>query len=579
MPTVILNGQTFSSAQKVIAGLDGITATIRREDSTGGAAFSFTGELAFYGDAFEIIRTQILQAAAPHLVKVPILIFSDICPNVPFYGYVEGQNVEWCEIGADKTPCYAKAQIIDGSAPAEKLACVKNTIIWAKKEKFGTTNLTNGEDTYRKGRYLSYCVEFRPKALAELMMLWWIMQRTIYTPIIYAFALIVVVINAIITAVNTIPFVPNIPLIDFDGNDDTGAFAEFTNMLDMANDFVTGCGAKHKTPFIHSYISNVCEVCGLSLQSSVIGPGAPYHNLMRLDASQYASPPGATDEKIETTYLSNAPNLNGGQFLDELSRNLNWEWWISGNVLHIEPRGEIQGIVLFEQGDGTVIKSLCLTTTSETIKAYGVYEYSQDASDVAGNEVRSHWGGVVDWNTPPNDIQRGALQRTLPYSAALFRQDAQADATLPIDKGIYNNSIAFPNLAKWKNVLILSKAVSSMPKLLLWDGTSSAKDARVARVKNGEKWDYNVAMWVAGSHPSGIKTLYENSYAKTDNPRLSGVQLRVFKAEICVDCALIERAAVARLVKLTVQGEPKVGKITQIDINYGSMTATITGKI
>lgn len=579
MPIVNLNGQTFSSADNQIAGLENITATIRREDSTGGAAFSFTGELVFYGDAYKIIRDLILLAPAPHLVKVPITIYGDECPEQPFIGYVEGANVEWCEVNTKRLPCSAKAQVIDGSTVAENLACVKNTIIWARKEKFGSTAISAGEDTFRPARYLTYCVEYRPRALAEVLMLYYLMQRTIFTPLIFSFALVITVINAIITAVNTIPFLPNIPLIDFDGNDDTGAFAEFSNLLDLVNDLVTGCGAKHKTPFIHSYLQNVCDVCGLTLQSSILSPGGAYHNLMRMDAAQYASLPGSSDAKIESTYLDNAPNLNGGQFLDELNQNLNWEWWLDGNVLRVEPKGEVQGFVWLEEGDGTVVKSFCLATTDETINAYGVYEYVQDAADNASNEVRNDWGAVNDWNTPPNDLQRGALQRTLPYSAALFRKDNQGDSTLPIDKPIYNNSIAFPNLANWKNVLVMSKAVTSFPKLLMWDGTSAVKNARVARFKVGDKWDYNTAMWLRETHPSGIPTLYKSSFEKTDNPRLSGIRLRTFTMEVCLTCELIASAPKARLVKHSVQGTMKTGKIEQIVINYQTMTATVTGKI
>ena len=578
MPKVILNGQAFSSQDQQIAGLEAITTTIRFEDGSGVAAFSFTGELTFYGDAYEVIRSQIIANPAPHLVRIPIQIFPDNCPDQPFIGFIEGSNVDWCELNTDSNPCSAKAQVIDGSQLAEKMACIKNTIIWAKKEKFGSTELSAGEDAFRKSRYLTYCVEMRPRALQEFIMLQYLYLRTIFLPLIFSFALIISVINFIINAVNTIPFLPNIPLIDFDGNDDTGVFSEFRNLLDLAADLVTGCGAKHKAPFVHSYIQNVCDVCGLSLQSSLLSPGGTYHNLMRLDAAQYASKPGATEAKIEQNYTDNKPNLNGGQLLDGLRQDLNWDWWLEGTTLRIEPMGVVEGLTWVEQGAGITVKNICLKTTDETVKAYGVYEYLQDAADNASNEVRNDWGAVIDWNQPPNSIQRGALQRTLPYSAALFRKDNQGDSTLPIDKPLYNNSIAFPNLAKWKNVLVLSKAVSSQPKLLLWDGTSPQDDARVERWAAGSLWDYNARMWLRASHPSG-QTLYQTSFNLTDNPRVSGVQLRTFTMEVCVDCDQIATAPKARNVKFYIQGVLKTGRITEIAINYKTMTAVITGKV
>lgn len=576
MPKVVLNGQTFDS--RSISGLDAVTATIRRQDDTGGAAFSFTGELVFFGEAYDIVRSLIIDAPLPHLVKVPIEIYSDECPDYPFIGYLEGANVDWCEVSTGKTKCYAKASIVDGSQPAEKLACIKNTIIWARLPKFGSTELSSGEDTARKGRYFAYCIEMRPKALQEILMLYYLMQRTILTPAIFAIAAIIAVINGIITAINTIPFVPNIPLIDFDGNDDTNIFEEFLALLNQIQDFITGCGAKHKAPFVSSYVQNVCEICGLTLQSSILSPGGTHHDLTRLDAPQYASRPGSSEAKIESTYLANAPNLNGGQFLDGLRKDLNWEWWLDGDVLRIEPAGNVDGHVWFTQGDGVVIKSFCLGTTDETVKAYGVYDYQEDAVDNSGNEVRTNWGAVIDWNNPPTDTQRGAKERIFPYGATLFRKDKQGDS-IPIDKDIYNNNFAFGNLAQWKNAIVLSKGVSSLPKLLMWDGVSPQDNARVQRWKIGDLWDYNYQMWFRESHPSGVETLYKHSFEKTDNPRMDGVRLRTFTMDICLTCELLATAPIARTVKAYIGGVLKDGKIEQININYGKMTAQISGKI
>lgn len=576
MPIVNLNGQVFKTG---IAGLEGITATIRRSSGTGGAAFSFTGELTFYGEAYNIIRELIILSPVPHLVKIPISVYTDQCPEHPFVGYVEGANVEWCEIGADNVPCSAKAQIIDGSAISERLACVRNTIIWDKLPKYGFQFVSDGEDTARKARYVTMCIEFRPRALAEVIMILYVIMRTVMMPAMFIISVVVVIINAIITAINTIPFVPNIAEIDFDGNDDTGPFQEFRNLLDMMNNFITGCGAKHKAPFVHSYIQNVCDVCGLTLSSSILSPGGYYNNLMRLDATAYHTQPGASVGEIEQCYNKQKPNLNGAQFLDELRQNLNWDWSINGSTLVIEPAGDIQGLIWFEQGDGVVIKSFCIHTTDETVKAYGVYEYAQDAADNACNEVKNDWGAVVDWNTPPNDVQRGAYEKNLTYSAALFRKDNQGDSKIPIDKDFYNNNFAFPNLATWENVLIMSKGVSSQPKLLMWDGVSAQDNARVEKWDAGNgKWDYNTKMWLRPTHPAG-DTLYGTSFEATDNPRNVDILLRKFTMEICLTCDLIGTAPDARRLKAMVGGVLKTGKIEEIAINYGTFTATINGRI
>ena len=578
MPKVVLNGQAFGPA--TIAGLDGITATIRRAKEVGGSAFTFTGELTFYGDAYEVIRDTIILATAPHLVKVPILIYSDACPDQPFIGYIEGGNVDWCEISDGKVECSAKATIVDGSALSEKLACVRNTIIWKRTLKFQSNEISRGEDTTRQARYLPFCIQSSQPFLFELTLLFFWVMRFVLRPILFVVGVVVTVLNKIIEAINTIPFAPNLPLIDFDGNDDTSIFDEFRETMDALEEKTTGCGAKHKTPFVSSYIQNVCDICGLTLQSSILSTGGTYYDLMRLDAARYSTLPEYQSDKIEATFLKNAPNLNGAQCLDQLKRNFNWDWWIEGDTLLIEPLGELTGFVWFSQGDGTVVKSFCIGTTDEDIPAYGVYDYQEDLSDVSGSQVRNDWVEVVDWNAPPNAVQRGAKQHLIEYSAALFRKDFNGDGIMPIDHALYSKPTWFPTLLKWQNVIVLARGTSSFPKMLMWDGVSAQDNARVVKwpVPGTDKFEYNTPMFVKRSHPSG-QTLYNTSFEKTDDPRVAGIRIRNFSMEICLTCALLETAPKARQVAVIVNGENRIGLIEEIQINYSKMTAQIKGKL
>ena len=73
--------------------------------------------------------------------------------------------------------------------------------------------------------------------------------------------------------------------------------------------------------------------------------------------------------------------------------------------------------------------------------------------------------------------------------------------------------------------------------------------------------------------------MYKSSFEKTDDPRIEDIRLRTFTMEICLTCELIATAPEARTINVQVQGVWKRGKITQIDLHYATMTATITGKI
>ena len=176
-------------------------------------------------------------------------------------------------------------------------------------------------------------------------MLMGLMLKIVFVPVLFVVALIVTVINAIITAINVLPGV-NIPKIDFDGNDDTSVFDEFKNLVEQINDNLVGCGRKHKAPFLHSYMNNLCEVCGLTLQSQIFSLGGVFHNLTRLDAAQYEGK--RQDSNIEQAYNDNKPNLNGLQFLETL-RDLGFDWEVRNGMLKIDPQGDLPGDVWFDQ--------------------------------------------------------------------------------------------------------------------------------------------------------------------------------------------------------------------------------------
>ena len=578
MIKVILDGNTFTDS---IGGIDNLTATIRRKDTQGSAALSYAGELTFWGDAYQVIKDKLICTDAPHLARIPIQIFSEFCtdaagtPELLFSGFIEGQNVDWCEVSSNE-PCSAKAPITDASQDATAVACLKNTIIWDRKPKADGSGLSGGEDSFRPGRYITYCNDMRPRALQEGLMLMGLMLKIVFVPVLFVVALIVTVINAIITAINVLPGV-NIPKIDFDGNDDTSVFDEFKNLVEQINDNLVGCGRKHKAPFLHSYMNNLCEVCGLTLQSQIFSPGGVFHNLTRLDAAQYEGK--RQDSNIEQAYNDNKPNLNGLQFLETL-RDLGFDWEVRNGMLKIDPQGDLPGDVWFDQNAGDVtVTSFCINPTKETVPAYGVYEYSKDGIDGCGDEVRSKWGDVIDWNTPPKPAQAGAKQVTLLYGAAHFRQDNQSDETIPIDK--VDESIAYPNLKKFHNVLILQRGTAINPKLLLWDGTSPAKDARVWRRKVGDKWDYNVPIWLREKYnlDTTIETLYSRVFDRIHNPRRSDIRLRPFEMDICITCDLLKKINTAKYVKVSICGLEKVGEIEEIDVNFSKLTAKIKGKV
>jgi len=555
-----------------INGSNSGSFTFRSKQENGENGFSFSPELSLYGSAFDYVRTKIINAAIPQLEQIEVLILEGCCadtngqPIVLFEGKIDGNDVEWCEL-----PCNScTVSIIDNSQDAKAIQCMKNTVIWDRKPKFDGSGLSGGEDSFRPANFVSYCIDVRPGFLQEILMV-------IGLLFVIAIAPTLLLIGTIVTLVNVFAVLLGQTPIGGDVNFYDDAFSAIT----LLQELIVGCGFKHKSPFIHSYITNVCDVCGLSFQSTIFGTGAPYHNTMRLDA-QY-SPGKKINSRVLQVYDKNKPNLNGLQLLEEL-KQFNLDWRVNNGVLILERKDfEFSGN-WFDLADieSDRIISLCFTVTSEKPAAYGEYEYSKDGVDNTGDEVINGWTELVfDWNTPPSPAQAGLKRTVFFHGAAQFRNDSRRDEVSALDKPFYNAT--YPVLASTTDVLLMEKGVVSFSKLLMWDGISAQDNAKVLRYPSSvgsNLFDYNIDWWTKLDYVDGAGAARDTLYQRLlyiDNPRTLGVKQRGYTLEITASCDLIQTISPDKTIIIPVGGVSKTATITEISYNTNDYKLTISG--
>ena len=567
-----------------LEGANGVSFVFRRRDEDGGAAFSFSPELRARGAAFALLDSIFLCDTDGATKSADVLVYDECCKSddnptgLIFTGKIDGADLAWCTVPF----CYVDFSIVDNSSDAAAITCLKNTIIWSTNE-----GATAGEDTARAARYVPYCVDMRPPILQDFILTLGILLKIVLAPVVYVVAAIVQVINTIISAVNILG--ANIPLIDFDGNDDTNAFQEATALFGRINELIVGCGRSHKAPFIHSYLSNLCKICGLTLSSSLFEPGGPYYNLMRLDATRTKGRRQSSD--IEAAFLENRPNLNGVQFLDEFSE-FNIEWIIKDGRLIIERRDVIAGANWFNLDDipKDNILELCFNYTEVKPPAFAEYTYQTDGVDAVGDEVNKRYTqSVIDWNTPPAAALSGLFEKTLSYGTPQFRRDALRPDTSPLDRPFYSSPIGYPNvLEEYKNALLMSKGTAFLPKLLLFDGVDlPERRAFVRRYPNGDLWHYQPELYIyedlgliPNGAPPGVGTLYQ-SLLFLDDPRAAGVRIRSFTLKINFNCELKNAApnAPGLTIGLPYCGVNTAALVEEIEISEDDQIMTISGKI
>lgn len=569
----LIDGQRFDDSN--FDGSNGASITINRTSEASEDVSVYSATIELRGSAYSYIYENLVCAPNPRLVSAECVVYSSCCKNedgsdlIVFNGKIKGSDLNWCE-----NKCSLTATVSDNSEDGKKLKCLKNILIYDRESPDGSI-ATNGEDQFRQSPYLTYCLEIRPKVLHEVIMILGILMINIIRPIVFVVALIVTVINAIIGAVNNIPGV-NIDKIDFDGNDDTNAFEEMNAWLNQLRDYIVACGRKHKTPFVHSYLENIASLCGMTLESSIFGVGGYYHNSIRLDATNYEKGQ-RTASKIEETYRANRPNLNGRQYLDSL-KEFNIDWRIDGNILRVEHRSELTGEKWFDidELEKDQVIRLCYSFDTESPCAYGDYSYTKDGVDKTGDEVRPEWAGVIDWNSPPQENLEGLCDNKIRYGTAQFRRDKFRPDVAAIDKPIYDNALAFPNLKQYKNVLLMDNGTTTLPKLLTWDGESDLEDARVERIEDGGLHWYNYRWYVKEGFQEN--TAYQVLFFD-DDPRLSGVINVNYELTINYTCSILKSMSPNKLIGLTYKGQPIDGKVSKITVNTSNKTLNITGKI
>jgi hypothetical protein len=535
-------------------GTESVSFVYRKKTDGGESAFSFSPELTVRGAAYDYLVQEIINKPNPKLENIKVLIYDLCCldvngnPREVFNGLIEGADVRWCLVPF----CEATVTIIDDTPDAQAIKCLKN--IFPGDRPIRTTD---GYDEFRLAPNIVYCDDIKPRSTHEATMVLGIIFFILFTPLIL-----------LINALSII----------------TGGDATF--WIDELGKLITSCGKKHLAPYIHSYMSNMCNICNLGLQSSLFEPGGYYHDTVRLDAAYIAGTEIATEQLFVNR---NQPNLNGVQFLDEF-KQFNIDWRVTNGVLQVERKDFFQGPLWFDTTLLPVdnVLSLCVEATDIKPAAYAEYQYVNDGMDLSGDEVAPLWvDRAIDWNIPVNPVQSGLFSKKLTFSAAQFRNDVNRYEAVPIDMPGY--IFFYPVLLQsdFRRAMLLSQGISNFPKLLdvgelIINGTPNRQNRPVAVIRNQPSQGlsaYNYRWWIkeqpfVDDNNISHDTAYQRLFC-IDDPRNNSIKIRKFTLTVTADCDLVRGISVDKTVRMSI-GDGQVEEITYDTTNN---SLTITGKV
>ncbi len=444
--------------EKDVEGEEGITVTITVSTEDGDTFTKrVTGELTFYGAAFDVIKAQLIDPPDGKLREVPLVIFEDCAePFVEvFRGVVRGDTVSWCD-----GECWAKCNGVEKTEDTAAVDCLKSTLI------FDNWNGFQGQAHPR----MVYCDELRPDWLHHVVLIFGILLLLIVnalTPIVFVFSLLITVVNAIL---GIIPGGPD--PIDFDGNDATSTIQEWAAMKQRLILNIIGCGRVHPSPLLRAYLGNVCGKCGLAFQSSILNnPASDYH-----DTVLWSAPVLKGTRSTSNLFIhENRPIFTGESLLKLLKPVFSARYGVKNGVLYFEREDKVPTAGTWVdpaqlKAQDRLHGTVCYKWRTESPAAFLTIGFSEDALDLTGNEARDQYKDVVEWNVPFNAVQKG--EKVEQFRLGMLRNRRDGIGGDVLDDYRWWPDFTGP-IDTHGAAMMLENGMGALPKLLTWDGNLS----------------------------------------------------------------------------------------------------------
>lgn len=564
-----------------IDGTETFEVTIRENDQDGTIAKSFSSELTFYDDGYNILKTFFIDDPNGFSNSVNVKVFDDCCLKEVFSGVIKGDSIDWCE-----PDCYISANIVEEKP---EINCIRSTIIW--------DNYNNFLDVPRPA--VRYCIENRP-GFIQLVLIWLTFVLN------YLLIMILIPLLAIVVTLSTILFficsvVCAIPGTTCTQSDCSGsvysnpiqAVQQILDIFEEIRDLAIPCGRFHPSPLVRDYIKNVCDKCGLTFQSSILNdPSSPYY-----DTLLFAAQVKKGSNRNSTSYLPITENLPV-ETLETLMNNVlkptfNANFWVIGNNLIFERKDYFQGVSTWidaEQlyNEGRIIDNkICFSWQDRERWAFGRYEYQPDAQDYIGNEAKPRFDEIVDFNNPYSPSQSGQLEVQIPFSPARFRDD-QIDVDIySYFANVFGGIVDFffgGVFSSTQDYLLLSQDTAFNYKLLIWDRTSGIAFAKIKRFYpdlftggnvNGISplYRFNYPFWFKENRANNLYSLFHF----IDDPRNPLTQQFDFNFEFEFSCDEFASFDFSKSIRMIKGGNVAFGIVKDLKVDFAKRIISVSG--
>ena len=409
---------------------------------------SITSDIECYGDAYTFIRTNLIDSVNLYSNSICVQVTDDDCGNV-FQFKIETKNLKWC----DGDICKISMALVEFN---QVIDCVKNTVI---------SDNTNGE-------FQEFPVSGNPH------------PRFRYCDVIkptFLFGFIITFVNAVSALLASINFVLLVtfgPII----NTINAFFGTSYAIPAIPDPFssIVGCNRLYPAPFVRTYIDNVCNLCGVTVDDTTDTifheVTSNYYNTALLTA--YTTK-GVKDTSTKDYIINNRPSWTLFDLMSKLKIPFNGRFFFKNNLdLHFA-RKDLIGVQLWGAtptvdvsdtgADNTnLLGNVCYQWNGDGKPSRINMKYSADISDNIGNELLSRFNG--EYLSPANPNYNTPVEKITPdfgaQSFVLDGKDTIWDANLVNAIGPMLTGFSYDGVLKTQGDTL------QLAKLIIWDGIS-----------------------------------------------------------------------------------------------------------
>jgi hypothetical protein len=420
-----------------------------------------SGEIEVDGPCYTFVYNSLIDNVNMYSNSICVRITDTSCSSLQTTFKLDNSNLKWC----DNNECFMSFDLVEYNLEKD---CIKDTLITDNTSGLFQAYpiLGNPHPRFR------YCDVVQPKWWFDIMIKFF----TIFDVVVTTINSVISVINLIISAVNTLPGVSIGPIAT----------------ISLPYETFSGCDRGFPAPFIRTYIDNVCDVCGLTSNSStnpIFYSTTNQFNALLSNPYYYATFLTAyTTKGVDMTGAkdwipNNAPSYTLDTFLSVIKTPWNARWYLHNSNLYFNRKDLIGDDIWgstptldFTTSDADkLLGSVCFSWNGQGKLKRLNMRYSTDASDNSGNEMLKRFNG--EYLEPITNVNYKEAKEANLYEVGatqfvLDGQDVLYDSIILNALGSLIGGFNFTGCLKTQGDTL------ALAKILIYDTASDIDDAR-----------------------------------------------------------------------------------------------------